>query len=469
MATSSVCASWLLLVTLTSACGSTDAGGGGTGGMPSGGSGGTGSGGKATGGKSGGGSGGSGGSPVDPAGPLLDRPSGAKYDCSVSRPIARLTKPWDSFSLVPGAEQSQLALVEADRNNPSPNRPGNSITWSTLGVDGTLGPATIVRAPTNQPLSGVAAARNGNKSTIVWSEASVGGSTYTLNSAQLDASGALATPASVLATLAGQARPKLVSAGSGYALLWVDSNGSSSAKLTFGLLDGSGKLTGTPVVLAQSQNLGEGDIAAVGEHFAVSYSDYKFFNSGLMNRLLLLGSDGNALGEPIAFEDSSANGFASTFPSLLVRGEQVFVAWSVLHGDSSYEVQEAATTIRVARFDANGQRQGPIYDLQAPVMDRENVQPFWVDMGDDVGLLWAEGSIIYICGGCVPDHQLKFVVLDGQSFNPQSDVAVLTNTLPSGGLLSPATARHGDDLLVVSTVTYHTSGEGASGALRCVQ
>ena len=108
-----------------------------------------------------------------------------------------------------------------------------------------------------------------------------------------------------------------------------------------------------------------------------------------------------------------------------------------------------------------------MYDLQAPIEDRESVQPFWVEVGDDVGLLWADGSIIYICGGCVPNHSLKFVVLDGEDFTPRSNVVEVVNTLPSGGLLSPATARSGDDLLVVSSVTYHTSAEGASATIRC--
>jgi hypothetical protein len=90
-------------------------------------------------------------------------------------------------------------------------------------------------------------------------------------------------------------------------------------------------------------------------------------------------------------------------------------------------------------------------------------------MGDDVGLLWGDGSIIYVCAGCAPNHSQKFVVLDGQSFIPQSNVVELLNTFPSGGLLSSAAARSGDDFLVVSTLTFHTWGEGASGAIRCVK
>lgn len=452
MNTSSVVSSLLLLVALASAC-SSDSGTGGTGGT----------GGAGSGGKSGGGTG-----AVDPGGPLLDRPAGTKYGCSVSRPVARLNVPWASFSLVPGAAGAELAVVVADRNDPDPNAPGNSVTLSTLDLDGTLGTPRVVRAPTRQYLAGVAAASDGEKATIVWIEASPDYTSYSLNSLQMNAAGAVVTPGSVLATLGRADQPTLVRAGSGYALLWVDGT-QSSAKLSFGLLDESGKLTGTPAVLAQGPYLGAGSIAPIGDHFIVSYADYQQRDSGLVSRLLVVGSDGRASGEPIVLESSAATGFAGTLPNLLVRGEQVLAAWSIVTGDNSYETEDAATTIRLARFDDKGERQGLMYDLQAPVEDRESVQPFWVEVGDDVGLLWAEGSIIYICGGCVPDHSLKFVVLDGENFTPRSNVVQLANTLPSGGLLSPAAARTGDELLVVSSVTYHTSAEGASGAIRCTQ
>jgi hypothetical protein len=471
MKTNRAFSSLFLLAALTAGCGSSDSGdgggsgtgGGGTGGSAIAGSGSGGSGG--SGGKAGGGNGGAGA--VDPGGPLLDRPSGDEYDCSVSRPIALFDLPWAGFSLVPRAGGPELVTVNADVNNPDPNRPGNSINWSTLGVDGTLGSSNAVRAPTKQHLASATAAQGGELSTIVWSEAFADGNSYSLNSLQVDPTGAVVTSASVLLTQARAGGVKIARAGSGYALLWVDGDASSS-KLNFGLLDENGKLTGTPLVIAQGPYLGVGDIAPVGDHFLVSYSDHQHAASGLVSRLLVLDSDGSVLGEPIALEDTGGVGF-SAIPSLLVRGDQVLAAWSVVTGDTSYEVQDAAITVRIARFDAEGERQGLMYDLQAPVKDRESVDTFWVEMGDDVGLLWAEGSIIYICAGCVPDHSLKFVVLDGQDFTPQSDVVELANTLPTGGLLSPETAGVGDDLVVVSTVTYHTSAEGASGTIRCAQ
>jgi hypothetical protein len=448
--------SLLLLVALTSACDGSDSGPDGTGGNGTGGNG------------TGGGNGGTGA--IDPGGPLLARTSGARYSCSVSRPIARLGTEWAGFSLVSSAAGAQLAVAVAEFNNPDPNNQGSRIIWSTLGLDGTLGSPTVLRPPTTQFLGSVTAAIRGDKSTIVWGEnnSDNGGASFSLKSAQVNAAGAVATPSGVLATLSRSTAAKIVKAGSGYALLWLGGD-ESSAKLSFGLLDESGKLASSPVVLAQGPYLGVGNIAPVGDHFVVSYADFQFHDSGLVSRLLVLDSDGRPLRQPIAFEGSGATGFGATVPSLLVHGDQVLAAWSVVSEDGSFETEDAAITVRVARFDANGERQGLIYDLQAPVKDREAVQPTWIEVGDDVGLLWAEGGIIYICAGCVPDHSLKLVVLDGQTFFPQSNVVELVNTLPSGGLLSPATAAIGDALLVVSTVTYHTSGEGASAAIRCAQ
>lgn len=134
-----------------------------------------------------------------------------------------------------------------------------------------------------------------------------------------------------------------------------------------------------------------------------------------------------------------------------------------------------ATTIRIARFDANGERQGSMYDLQAPVKGRERLEPFWITVGDDVGLIWADGSILTFCAGCVPNHSLTFVVLDGQTLSPQSNVVALLNTTflsaysMTGGFLSPVLARSGDDLVLVSTVTYHVSQELGSATIRCTK
>lgn len=462
MKTSGLLSSLFLMIALTSACGSSESGGDGTGGANTGGStGGNGTGGTITGGKSG--SGGTGA--IDPGGPLLDRPSGDRYHCSVSRPVARLNMPWGGFSLAPGSAGPELAFVQADRNNPDPNRTGNSIEWSTLSADGKLGSRAVLRMPTNQYLAGVGLTGGDSKSTVVWTESEGTGNTYSLNSVQVNGAGNVVTQASVLTSLSRSTLPKLARVGSGYALLWSGGD-YSAAKLSFGLLDESGKLATTPVVLAQGEYLEQGTVAAFGDRFVVSYTDRSA--SGLVSRLLFLDSKGSALGQPITLESGARAGvFSSTTPSLLVRGEQVFVAWTVDSGDSDVEAMDAATTIRIARFDADGVRQGLMYDLQAPVRDRESVQPSWIEIGDDVGLIWSDGSIIYFCAGCVPNHSLKFVVLDGETLTPQSEVVALMNTLPSGGLLIPAVAHAGDDLVVVSSVTYHTSAEGASGTIRC--
>ena len=356
----------------------------------------------------------------------------------------------------------------AEAFDPSFGVPGRSINWTMVSRDGTLGALTEVGRVPNPGSASVAAASSGETSAIVWGGDPSDGPEHSLNSLQVNASGEVVTEASVLALGGRSAAPEIVRTRSGYALLWMDGE-QTFAKLTFALLDENAKLASAPVVIAEGQSLTAGTIAPIADHFVVSYMDDQYYDAGTASRLLVLDSDGSVLGPPITLEASPTTGMSVTVPALHVRGNQVLAAWSVTRGDNSVEVQEAATTIRVARFDANGERQGPMYDVQAPVNDREAVQAWWVEVGDDVGLLWSDGSIIYSCGGCILNHSLKFVVLDGQTFLPQSNVVELVNPLLPGGLWHPRTAPVGDELLVVSTLEHLTAIEGVSAAIQCVQ
>jgi hypothetical protein len=88
-------------------------------------------------------------------------------------------------------------------------------------------------------------------------------------------------------------------------------------------------------------------------------------------------------------------------------------------------------------------------------------------VGEDLGLVWSQGGVIYICAGCMPDNHLEFVVLDGEDLNPVSAVVRLENAEPMGGFILPQIASVGDSLLVTSTLQYHVSGEGAFGSITC--
>jgi hypothetical protein len=62
----------------------------------------------------------------------------------------------------------------------------------------------------------------------------------------------------------------------------------------------------------------------------------------------------------------------------------------------------------------------------------------WQAVPDAVGLMWARGSHIYVCAGCVPDHSIEFVVLDPDDLVPLSDVLKISPA--EGGLLRRSAA-----------------------------
>jgi len=124
-------------------------------------------------------------------------------------------------------------------------------------------------------------------------------------------------------------------------------------------------------------------------------------------------------------------------------------------------------TTRLSRVDLTGERVAKDVRVQSPVTNQEVVTPKLLKRGNDVGVLWSEGSVIYICAGCMPDNHLRFVLLDGATLAPTSDAVTLTNPATEGGLINPSAVWQGEDLSVEAAVGYHVSGEGAAGTITC--
>ena len=95
----------------------------------------------------------------------------------------------------------------------------------------------------------------------------------------------------------------------------------------------------------------------------------------------------------------------------------------------------------------------------------DDVEPDLVPFGDALALLWARGSHIYVCGGCVPDHDLHAVLIDPASLDPLSQVVKVSSE--QGGLLRRDVAVLDDDLLTTVEVTFHTSAEPAFASFHC--
>lgn len=396
-----------------------------------------------------GGEGGSAGVPNEPTGEaLLERPSEARYACSLTRPLELLELPWAQGTLLAGDEPSLIWTSE------SPVQ----IAWATLGTDGVLGEPGSLAAAGESWLSWLSAARQGDRITIVWSEAGSEPETN-LMLAQVDASGAIVTPPEVLETSdGGQLRPELVAAGDGYALLWSETR-ESGARLRFARLDADGGLLETPKLLAEGSSVDAGTLIAAGDGFALTYSA---FDEEYRTYYLALDADGEPRRSPVPL----GAGYV-TSASLVARGDRVLAAWTHLHG--GYETQEIAINLRIGWFDADGDPRGETYELQRPIVHEQNLEPSWVEVGDDLGLVWAKGGVIYICAGCIPDDHLELVVLDGETLAPVSNVVSLSNGLTNGGLRRPEVVRTGSDLLIVPSITYHVTAEAGSATVRCTE
>jgi hypothetical protein len=299
-----------------------------------------------------------------------------------------------------------------------------------------------------------AAARD-DRVTLVWAS----GDDSRLSLAQIDRVGSMVTaPRLLFSTGMREDQPKLIAAGAGYALAWVQSDRTTAttSQIKLARLDASGALAGPDVVLAQASGaIALSSFIAVDDGFAIAYAEL----AGGMYRPRYAAFD--SAGNPYrAAVELGTSGMAG---DLLRHGDRVLAAWTERFGD----FQQAATGIRVGRFDLRGNLLDS-YSLEAPVWHQQSQDPRWMTLGQDVGLLWSHGIIHYVCAGCVPNNHIRFVILGGSDLRRRSDVLDMAPPpATKGGLLDPQVAGSLSNLLLVSSVTYHVSAEGGSAAIRC--
>jgi hypothetical protein len=152
--------------------------------------------------------------------------------------------------------------------------------------------------------------------------------------------------------------------------------------------------------------------------------------------------------------------------SLLVRGDELIVAH--VHQVGTYDQSNIARVAVLSRFDLEShERTLEDIRVQSPTVNEAVEKPVLFTVGDDVGLVWSRGSVIYVCAGCMPDNHLEAVVMDGDDFTPLTELLVFPNNQPMGGYVNPRVAPVGDDFAVVTDLRFHVSGNMATGAFRC--
>lgn len=423
--------------------------GSGTGGT---GHGGTGHGGSGAG--SAGGGAGNGGSD-DVGTPLLERPADIAYDCKVTRPMALLgLNPWVGGGLHVSDGLARLTRLEGTM---PATVIGMKVTWSSLDIDGKLGPSQALPAPEQGYLSQLTATQVDERVGLLWVESA--GTSAQIAFAGLDAAGEVEAPRRLLSSGDGQRYYPILAAGAdGYGAVWTRQLTEAGNAIEFVPVQADGTPTGDTKVVLQGTGLVQPqELVAHGDGFLLTYSQIDASNTqGTF--YVLLDAAGVRQGEPVKL----GGGFGPT--STLRRGDDLLVAWTEQKGDYQSKISR---TIRIGAIDASGVRKGPTYALSKAVEDEENVDPLWVDMGDgNAGLFWSQGKVIYVCAGCYPDNRLRFAVFGSQDLTRKSDVL----SLPSPnqfGLRAPHAVRLQDDILAVASVTHHVDAEGASVTVHC--
>jgi hypothetical protein len=412
--------------------------------------------------------GGSGGEPQAGAGnggsagqdlPILERPAELSRDCTITRPVALLgTERWFGGVLLAGEDGPLLLYGQQTPIGQDPI--AVELFVSSIDLAGERGePQELASA--SGSISNLDVVTTSAGSSAVWLDWSLSGdSSYQL--ASFDRSGSLLAPPVEIESISGMLKPAFIQpSATGTLLLYGDQSGSDQT-VKIATLDAAGQISGTPNTLFSASS---GGVFPAGLHrtddgYLAAYTHTHFDNNDGGTYLVALDTAGVPAGDPLRL--GSGSGGIDFFD----HGDEILIAWTEQQG--GYETDDIAVTLRVGRFDAGGRRLGSDQSLQRPIEDRYNQAPHWVEFGDELGLLWSTGGVIYVCAGCVPDDELQFVLLDGTDFTPKSQLLTLANLTTEGGLTRAEAVRLDDDLLVVSNVQYHTSAESASASVRCV-
>jgi hypothetical protein len=260
------------------------------------------------------------------------------------------------------------------------------------------------------------------------------------------------------------------SASDGVGLLYGESDGGGLTYLRFLPLDADGDAASLPVDVAQvGQTYGMVAAAAAltsDGGYAVTYTVGEYDETEVF--FVILEADGTQRFAPQRISRAGVDGWRSELGSALRRsvlpvGDRFWVAFTESWFDPDPMVMAGNTVVKLAIVDAQGQSES--HSLQAPIDGKNHLWPSFVEVDDRVGLMWTSGSIIYICGGCISDHDLKLVLLDPDAIVPASNVA--TQLHQTNGIVAPLVTGVGADLLTAASLDFHATSLPSSGTLRC--
>jgi hypothetical protein len=392
--------------------------------------------------------------------PVLERPIREELTCTVTVPIDDRGVGWTPGDVAATSSGTFLAW----------GRPGS------IGVDHAVMRARISETAipgTPEPLATYSAsswasprlAPSSRGLSVAWAE--VGSNDMaTLHVAELDATGEVTLPPKTIAGVSERIGDvALAPTADSNALLFLHTAiDYSSMVVRFARLDAEGALLGDLADVSVAQEQGQmqsGDLVTIPGGFAATYTIWKG-DAEFETQLAFLDDNGAVQGPPVVLNNTRPY----VGQSLLVRGNELIVA----HVDETgaYDRSDVARIVVLSRFDlSTRERRAPDVRLQSPTVNEEIVHPLLFAVGEDIGLIWSRGSVIYVCAGCMPDNHLEAVVMDGDDFTPITERLSFPNDQPMGGYVGPRVAPVGDQFVVATDLRFHVSGNMATGAFRC--
>lgn len=408
--------------------------------------------------------------------PLLEGPTRSEFFCSVTHGVTELPGRYWSRELVLAADES--GRFQLLRTESAEFQTDIEFRLSTLELDGTLGVEHTLSVNRPDLVSSYDLLVESGTRAIAWTEFEEA------FFAAVDASGDFVIqPTRISPTQSGQlGNLKMARVENGYVVAWTDfGNNQSPPSIFVAWLDEQGVPRTAPRLLTTSQ---------------IDYSPMLPTLIVTENRLFVLWVDGERNGNlqtrdvyfasfdhdrnPIVsrtrlspslgsdyFAGLGGFIFVSSGLSAVPAGDGFIAAWvESYHAEESTGDFVGHAIVRVGRYEEDGTLATLLYRLQTAVRDVDHVEPRLFKVHDQIALAWSTGARIYICGGCVPDHNVNLVLLDPEDLIPVSaPISVDDQTI--GGLLGHRWAVQGSDILAAISVTLHVSASPASASFRC--
>ncbi|HEY0711204.1 MAG TPA: hypothetical protein VGF45_00900 [Polyangia bacterium] len=412
--------------------------------------------------------------------PITERPSRAIYTCAIERPrVDHTPRYWQSGPglLTTTGGTAQFVRHEAMTENPIFPTMGKLLVGS-LGKDGSFGAATTVPGVGND-VGPMGVAPRGDGLAAIWVEG------MKLRFAAFDAANAVVVPPTDLVTdgIDRQTVPKIAAGpDGGFGVLYGTATGFNNRQVMFMVLGADGSPKGAARRIDQAQANGFVPVPAVS--LVGGASGYAMIWRALAEPrggidFAKAGVDGAetlarrriSVTNQADYDVGGSVGFDLPTSALIEVAGGYVAAWTEMRQSMSFD-SGAWSTVNLVRLNAEGLRQGTPVPMRAPVDSVDETEASLVRFGDAVGVLWARGTHIYICAGCVPDHRIDLLLVDPVDLVPVSNPVSLVNNMTGmrpGGLLRRQVAVVGTSVLTTFDTTFHVHHTSASASFSCVK